>query len=119
MNAGALTWTELAHVHFKSTVAEMSTLGPYNQGNGPVSRKKSRITPITRMMASDPAVTQSRSGNASNASSNTGSGNGNLFAKPYSSDVTKDDVVAAIDITAPTTKSKLCTKRTFYLLNNS
>ena len=131
MSAGALTWTELAQLHFKSTVAEMNTLGPYNNCNGPVSRRKTKITPLLRMMGSDPAITQARSstGNAANTSSSTtattttgsssSSSSSNPFARPYSSEVTKDDVVAAIDITAPTINSKLCAKRNFYLLSNS
>ena len=114
MSAGALTWAELAQVHFKSTVAEMHSLGPFNPMNGPVSRKKSRITSLMKTIASDPTINQPNMSGAG-----TSSGSSSVFASSYSSEVTNDDLVAAIDTTAPTINSKLYAKKSFYLFSNS
>lgn len=114
VSAGALTWSELAQVHFKSTVAEMQSLGPFNPMNGPASRKKSRITSLMKIVASDPTINQPSVSGATASAGGSG-----VFASAYSSEVMEDDLMAAIDITAPTLTSKLCTKRNFYIFSNS
>ena len=119
-NSGSLSWEELAQVHFKSQLAEKFNLGPFNVANGGLSRKKSRMASKIEehlSIAEDRSRGSSSSGSISNINSSNNMNSGlamsmnNPFVRLLSFDINRDDIIAAIEVTAPNATTKLAAKK--------